>query len=73
MNRALYAASFHLLEAAKHLSNVPEFRPACEELLQKAKFLSDIIEVDEQKISDEKIDNILNEILNFNEPEANVQ
>ena len=73
MNTALYAAAFHLLEASKHLSNVEDFRPASQELLAKAKFLADIIKIDPDKISEEKINSILDEILNFNEQEATPQ
>ena len=65
MNKSLYAATFHLLEASKHLSNVEAFRPAAAELLSKAKYHSNIIEPEEVKISDEKMNSILDEILNF--------
>jgi len=67
MNHSLYAASFHLLEAAKYLSNIEEFRPAGLELLQKANFLSQVIETIPEKIKQEQINSILNEILNFDE------
>ena len=73
MNRSLYAASFHLLEASKHLSNVEAFRPAGIELLQKAEFLAGIVQPDESKLSNEKINSILNEILNFDTDGATKQ
>jgi hypothetical protein len=63
MNKSLYAAAFHLLEASKHLSNVEDFRPAGLELLQRAEFLAGIVQIDEPKISLEKIESILDEIL----------
>jgi hypothetical protein len=73
MNRSLYAAAFHLLEAGKHLSNVEGFRPASQELFERAKFLADIIQIDSEKISEERVNSILDEILNFNEQEATQQ
>lgn len=66
MNKALYAASFHLLEASKYLGNIEEFRPAAKDLLERAQFLIEIIKVEEEKISEEKVNSILDEILNFN-------
>lgn len=65
MNRSLYAASFHLLEASRHLSNVAEFRPAAFELFEKSQFLADIIEIESDKISDDKISSILDEIFSI--------
>ena len=67
MNNALYAASFHLFEASKHLSNIEGFRPASRELLEKAEFLINIIDIEPDKISEERVNSILNEILNFDE------
>jgi hypothetical protein len=73
MNKALYAAAFHLLEAGKYLSNVEGFRPAAYEIFERAKFLSDIIQIDPEKITEERVNSILDEILNFNEQEATKQ
>lgn len=70
MNKSLYAASYHLLEASKYLSNVEAFRPAGIELLKKAEYLANIVEPDEHRISVEKMNSILDEILNFNTDEA---
>jgi len=63
MNRSLYAASFHLLEASKHLSNVEAFRPAGTELLEKAHFLCSIIQTDTvDKMTDQQVNSVLDEI-----------
>lgn len=71
MNRALYAASFHLLEASRHLSNIESFRPAAKELLEKSQFLSSVIQTDiMEKMSDDKIDSVLDEILNIDRERA---
>jgi hypothetical protein len=67
MNRALYAASFHLLEASKHLSNIEAFRPAGQELIEKAQFLSSVIQEDTMdKMTDSEVDSVLNEIFSIN-------
>ena len=63
MNRALYAASFHLLEASKHLSNIEAFRPAGKELLDKAQFLASVIQTDTMdKMTDDRVNAVLDEI-----------
>lgn len=67
MNRSLYAAAFHLLEASRHLSNIEDFRPAAYEIFEKSKFLSDLIRVDADKIADEKINSILDEIFSLDD------
>jgi hypothetical protein len=65
MNNNLYAAAFHLLEAGKYLSNVDEWRPAAGDLFERANFLISIIKEEPEKVSTERVDEILNEILNF--------
>lgn len=66
MNRSLYAASFHLLEASKHLSNIEAFRPAAQELLEKAQFLNSIIQVDTvEKMTTDEINSVLDEIFSL--------
>jgi hypothetical protein len=63
MNRALYAASFHLMEASRHLSNIESFRPAGKELLEKANFLSSIIQTDTmEKMTEDRVKSVLDEI-----------
>jgi hypothetical protein len=67
MNRALYAASFHLLEASKHLSNVEAFRPVAHELIERSAFLSSIIQTDMMdKMTDEQVNSVLDEIFSIN-------
>ena len=66
MNRALYAASFHLVEASRHLSNVEAFRPAGYELLEKANFLSSVIQTDMMdKMTDDRVKSVLDEIFSI--------
>jgi hypothetical protein len=63
MNKALYMASFHLMEAGKYMSNVEEFRPEAVRLLSMANELSAIIQPEQEKVSEDKMLNILDEIL----------
>jgi hypothetical protein len=71
MNRSLYAASFHLLEASKHLSNVESFRPAAYELLEKSNFLSSIIQTDTvEKMTDDQVNSVLDEIFSVSTGEV---
>jgi hypothetical protein len=65
MNRALYNASVHLLEAGKYLSNVDEFRAEAEHLFKMAAGLSEIMQAEPEKVSEEAMINILDEIMNF--------
>jgi len=62
MDNRIYNASVHLFEAAKYMSDVnKEF--AANILLIADRMLS-ILDVPEQKVSNERMDEILNEILN---------
>ena len=63
MNKALYAASWHLIEAGKHMSNVEEFRPEAVRLMQMAEELLGIIKPEEEKVTEDRMMNILDEIL----------
>ena len=63
MNKALYMASLHLMEASKYMSNVEEFRPEAHKLLTMADELAAIIQPEEEKVSEDKMMNILDEIL----------
>ena len=67
MNLALYNASMHLLEAGKYLSNIQKFREESILLLDMAKDMTDIIQPEIPKIDDERMDSILDEIINFTE------
>lgn len=64
MNKALYRSSTHLLEAARYLSNVEEFREDAVKLLIMAEEMSDIIQPEPEKIKPEKMNSILDEIMN---------
>jgi len=63
MNQSLYYASLHVLEAGKYMSNVDEFKPYANKLFLLSDQLAAIIQPEIQKISDEKVKSILDEIL----------
>ena len=63
MNKALYNASLHLMEASKHLSNVEEFMPEARRLMHMADSMASIIEPETPKIEEAKMRSILDEIL----------
>jgi hypothetical protein len=67
MNRVLYNASFHLLEASKHLSNEELFREEAEFLANLAEDMSDIIQAEPEKVTDDTMSSILDEILSIGE------
>jgi hypothetical protein len=64
MNRALYFASLHLLEASKHLSNEELFREESEYLAKLADDMASIIQEEPEKVTDDKMLSVLDEILN---------
>lgn len=63
MNKALYAAAWHLQEAGKNMSNVEEFRPEAKQFMVMAYALLGIIKPEEEKVSEDKMLSILDEIL----------
>ena len=63
MNKALYNAAIHLMEAGKHLSNVQEFRIEATQLMKMADEYLDIIKPEPDKVPEEKMLSILDEIL----------
>jgi hypothetical protein len=65
MNRALYDASFHLLEASKHLSNEESFREEAEYLARLAADMASIIQEEPEKVTDAQMMSVLDEILNI--------
>ena len=65
MNRALYNASYHLMEASKHLSNEELFREEAEKLAEMAAEMVSIIEAEPEKVSDDRMGSILDEILSI--------
>ncbi len=65
MNKALYNASFHLLEASRYLSNEELFQEEAERLAEMAMEMSSIIEAEPEKVSDDKMMSVLDEILNI--------
>ena len=62
MDRNMYNAAFHLMEAGKYMSDVDD-QFALRIMLVADKLLS-ILDAPKQKIDDESMDDILNEILN---------
>lgn len=67
MNKALYKASEHLVEAGRYLSNVEEFRPEAIKLLQMADMFASIIKPEPQKVSEDRMRSILDEIMSHSE------
>lgn len=67
MNRTLYRSAFHLMEAGKHMSNVEDFRAESIMLLEMANELVSMIKPEPEKISEDKMKSILDEIINFSE------
>ena len=63
MNKSLYNASIHLVEAGKHLSNVEEFRLEAAQLMKMADEMLSIIKPEPDKVPQEKMLSILDEIL----------
>jgi len=63
MNKALYSASYHLLEAGKHMSNVSEFADEANKLFRMAEGLVEIIKPEPEKVTKEKMNDILSEIM----------
>ena len=67
MNKALFYAASHLREAGLHLSNVEEFGAHSDTLLKMADDLLAVIKPEKSKITEEKMDSILDEIMDFGE------
>ena len=67
MNKALLSASAHLFEAGKYLTNVEEFAGHASLLFKMADDLASIIQPEELKVTEDKMKDILNEIMNFGE------
>lgn len=63
LNRSLYMTSTHLLEAGKYLSNIDNFRDESAQLLQMSHMFASLIKPETPKVSEEKMESILEEIL----------
>ncbi|WP_412473855.1 hypothetical protein [Halobacteriovorax sp. YZS-1-1] len=62
LNRSMYMTAQHLYEASKHMMSIhPDY---AERLLLEADQILQAIQVPKEKVSEEKLDDILNEILN---------
>lgn len=64
LNYSLYMAAEHLAEAGKHLLFLDEARGMA--LMEEADYLLSIIEIEEEKISKDRLSEVLNEILSVN-------
>lgn len=67
MNHALFSGAYHLNEAAKHLSNVQEFEEEANRLFEMAFEMISIIQPEIEKVSEDKMQSILDEIINFDD------
>lgn len=63
MNNAMYNAAAHLYEASLHMRTVPEFEPEANKLLEMAHGLAAMIQAPQEKITEEKVDEVLSEIM----------
>jgi hypothetical protein len=64
VNIHLVNTAEHLIEASKYLSNCPEFKEESKQIANMALTILNTIEVPEPKISDEKLNSVLDDILN---------
>jgi len=69
MNKNLYRSAFHLNEAAKYLSNVSEFQEEANRIFEMAYEMVSIIQPEQEKVSEDKMQSILDEIINFDDDE----
>lgn len=67
MNKALYNAALHLHEAGKYLSNVEAFRLEATQLHSMADEMLSIIKPEPEKVTEDKMLSILDEILDEGE------
>jgi hypothetical protein len=65
MNRALYLASNHIYEAGLAMKGT--FDPAAFRLFMMADRLASFIQPEEEKVSEERMNDILSEIMNIGE------
>jgi hypothetical protein len=56
-------ASTHLLEAGKYLSNIESFKEESQNILQLSYMFASVIKPEIPKVSEEKMQSILDEIL----------
>lgn len=67
MNHVLFKSAYHLNEAAKHLTNVERFHDEAMKLFEMAYEMVSIIQPEEEKVSEDKMLSILDEIISFDE------
>ena len=63
LNNSLFGASTHLFEAGKYLSNIDEFGPDALRLFAMADEIAAAIKPETQKVTEDKMLSILDEIL----------
>lgn len=64
VNKSMYSASLHLIEASKYLSDTG-FKDESNSLMILADKLLAVIEPEPEKISEEKMNSIMDEIINY--------
>lgn len=65
VNQSLYMASLHMLEASKYMKDFNQEKS--DQFLMEASAILSIVRPEVEKVSEEKLDSILGEILNFEE------
>lgn len=63
VNNNLYQCAMHLSEASLYMSNIEEMKPFAVQLAGMADGILKIIEIPKQKVSEERITELLSEIL----------
>lgn len=63
LNYNMYKAAEHLMEAGKYISYLDKDRAI--ELMMEADAILSVIQPEQEKLSQEKLDDVLSEILNF--------
>jgi|SaaInlV_150m_DNA_2_1039686.scaffolds.fasta_scaffold83869_1 hypothetical protein len=64
INTRLLKTVTHLIDASKYLSDIPEFQEESYKIALLAKCFIDVVEPQKEKITEETINSILDEILN---------
>lgn len=67
VNMNLVKVAEHLMEGARYLSNIPEYTEEAIKLGEQALGILDILEIPEPKITEERVQNVLDEIMGVQE------
>jgi hypothetical protein len=63
MNKSLYAAAAHMVEASKYLSNIEEFGEESNKIMLMAIEMADTIVPEPEKVKPQEMKDILSEIM----------